>query len=60
MALIKIIGVGDQLIFNVKGEEISVTLSEKAGRQAVLKIVADKSIGITTVSKDKVWVGTPA
>ena len=59
MALIKIIGVGDQLIFNVKGEEISVTLSEKAGRQAVLKIVADKSIGITTVSKDKVWVGTP-
>jgi hypothetical protein len=60
MALIKIIGVGDRLIFSVNDKEISVTLSEKAGRQAVLKIVADKSVGITTVSKDKVWVGMPA
>lgn len=59
MALIKIIGIGDELIFSVDEKEISITLSEKAGRQAVLKIVADKCIGITTISKDKVWVGMP-
>ena len=59
MSLIKIIGVGDELIFNVEGKTISIILSEKAGRQAVLKIDADKSIGITAVSKSKVWIGTP-
>jgi len=51
MALIKIISVGDELIFDLKdmavgAKEISVMLTEKAGRQAVLRISADRSIPI--------------
>ena len=52
MALIKIIGVGDELIFDLRTmsnearKEISIMLTEKAGRQAVMKITADRSIPI--------------
>jgi len=51
MALIKIIGVGDELIFDLREmvagtKEISIMLSAKAGRQAVLRISADRSIPI--------------
>ena len=51
MALIKIINVGDELIFDLRdkaenAKEISVFLTEKAGRKAVLKITADRSIPI--------------
>jgi len=60
MALIKIINVGDELVFNLEGKTVSIVLTEKAGRQAVLKITADRSVGITTIGKDKVWLGTPA
>jgi len=59
VALIKILNIGDELLFNLGGKTISVKLTEKAGRQAVLRISADKSIGITTVGKDKIWLGTP-
>jgi hypothetical protein len=51
MSLIKIIGVGDELVFDLKdavkdAKQISVYLCEKAGRKAVLKIDADRSIPI--------------
>ena len=59
MALIKIIGIGDELIFDLKdmapeAKEISVSLTEKAGRQAVLRISADRSIIIKTFKIQKV------
>ncbi|PKN36684.1 MAG: hypothetical protein CVU62_13200 [Deltaproteobacteria bacterium HGW-Deltaproteobacteria-2] len=50
MALIKIIDVGNELVFEVpaseKPQKISIFLTEKAGRKAVLKITADRSIPI--------------
>jgi len=53
MALIKIINVGDELQFGLKemsdaakGRGISITLTEKAGRSAVLRISADRTIPI--------------
>jgi len=50
MSLIKIIKVTDELVFDVppsaKPQTISVFLTEKAGRTAVLKITADRSIKI--------------
>lgn len=51
MALIKIIGVGDELVFELTdaikdAKQISIYLCEKAGRKAVLKIDADRSIPI--------------
>lgn len=51
MALIKIIDVGDELEFDLKdkrenADKISIYLTEKAGRKAVLKITADRSIPI--------------
>lgn len=51
MALIKIINVGDELVFDLKdkaenAKTISIFLTEKAGRKAVLKITADRSIPI--------------
>jgi hypothetical protein len=52
MALIKILRVGDELIFNLHNKletakTISVILVEKAGKsQVVLKIAADRSIDI--------------
>lgn len=51
MALIKIIGVGDELVFDLASvskdaKQISIYLCEKAGRKAVLKIDADRSIPI--------------
>ena len=58
MALIKIISVGDELIFDLRdaggAKEISVTLTEKAGRQAVLRISADRSIPIKHFRQKKV------
>jgi hypothetical protein len=59
MALIKIISVSDELIFdltNMKAgtKEISVTLTEKAGRQAVLRISADRSIPIKHFRQQRV------
>lgn len=58
MALIKIISVGDELIFDLRSlapgsKEISVMLSEKAGRQAVLRIAADRSIPIKHFRQQK-------
>jgi hypothetical protein len=53
MALIKVIRVGDELSFNLEPiskeakQQITITLVEKAGRMAVLKITADRSIPIT-------------
>jgi hypothetical protein len=50
--LIKIVKIGDELKFDLSAisqgarKEISVFLVEKAGRSAVLKITADKSIPI--------------
>lgn len=52
MALIKVIGIGDELKFDIASvseearKEISIFLVEKAGRSAVLKITADRSIPI--------------
>lgn len=52
MALVKVIRVGDELIFDLREvaddakPEISVNLVEKAGRMAVLKITAHRSIPI--------------
>jgi hypothetical protein len=51
MALIKIIGVGDELVFDLASiakdaKQISIYLCEKAGRKAVLKIDADRTIPI--------------
>jgi hypothetical protein len=51
MSLIKIIGVGDELVFDLEKmakdtKQIKVYLSEKAGRKAVLRIDADRSIPI--------------
>lgn len=51
MSLIKIIDVGDELIFELNNmtpsvKQISVFLTERAGRKAVLKITADRSIPI--------------
>jgi hypothetical protein len=60
MSLVKFIDIDDQLLFNVDGSQISIVLKEKAGRKAVLEIDAPKSISITVVSKNKVWVGTPS
>ncbi len=51
MALIKVINVGDELVFDLRGrkegaDKISIFLVERAGRAAVLKISADYSIPI--------------
>ena len=54
MALIKVIGVGDELLFDLshldeaslKTDGIRVMLVERAGRQVVLKITANRSIDI--------------
>lgn len=51
MSLIKIIGVGDELVFELGDmkpgtKQISIFLCEKAGRKAVLKVDADRSIPI--------------
>ena len=51
MALIKIVTVGDKLTFDLRdkkkeADRIVVYLSEKAGRRAVLRIEADRSIPI--------------
>lgn len=50
MALIKIIDVTDKLVFEIpasqKPQKISVSLSDKAGRKAVLKIATDMSVVI--------------
>lgn len=52
MALVKVIRVGDELIFDLNEvsddakKEISVTLVEKAGKMAVLRISAHRSIPI--------------
>jgi hypothetical protein len=59
MALIKIIGVGEELIFDLKdmasdAKQISVFLCEKAGRKAVLKIDADRSIPIKHFRQQKI------
>jgi len=58
MALIKIISPGDELIFDLREmktgtKEISVSLTEKAGRQAVLRISADRSIPIKHFKQQK-------
>lgn len=54
MALVKVIGIGDELTFDLsnvadaakKQDGISIYLVERAGRQAVLRISADRSIDI--------------
>ena len=65
--MIKIIGVGDELVFNLEEVDltdlddfkrgkmnISVSLTEKAGRQAVLRISAIRSIKIETFKMQRV------
>jgi hypothetical protein len=58
MALIKIINVTDELVFEVpasdKPQLISIFLTEKAGRKAVLKITADRSIPIKHYKQQRV------
>jgi hypothetical protein len=58
MALIKIINVGDELVFEVfpssEKQTISMFLTEKAGRKAVLKITADRSIPIRHYKQQQV------
>ena len=58
MALIKIIDVGDELVFEIpaseKPEKISLFLTEKAGRKAVLKITANRSIPIRHYKQQQV------
>jgi hypothetical protein len=51
MALIKILSIGDELVFDLRemsrdSRRISIFLVERAGRAAVLKISADRSIPI--------------
>lgn len=51
MTLIKFIETGDELEFDLRNkrddaDKISVSLTEKAGRKAVLRITADKSIKV--------------
>lgn len=51
MSLIKVIGVGDELEFDLsrmtpETKKISIFLCEKAGRKAVLRVDADRSIPI--------------
>lgn len=51
MALLKVINQGDELIFDLKGKKdtadrISIFLVECAGRSAVMRISADRSIPI--------------
>lgn len=60
MALIKILSEGDTLLFGDEPKPISVTVTAKAGRQTVLKIDTERSVRIVSVSKDRIWVGTPA
>ena len=38
---------------------MSMALKVKAGRLAVFEITADRSVAITTVTADKIQVGTP-
>lgn len=59
MALIKILNEGEKLLFMLGGKEVSIVLKAKAGRLAVFEIVADRSIIITTVTNNKIYVGTP-
>ena len=51
MALIKIIDIGDELTFDLTKasrdvKKVSITLVERTGRKAVLKLDADRSIPI--------------
>lgn len=57
MALTKAMNPGDELVLSFGGEKISIILSEKTGRRAVLKIKAPASVGILTVEENKIWVG---
>jgi hypothetical protein len=59
MALVKILNEGERLIFSIGGQEVSMALKVKAGRLAVFEIIADRSVAITTVTADKIHVGTP-
>ncbi|MDP2734768.1 MAG: hypothetical protein Q8P12_01020 [bacterium] len=59
MALIKIINVGDEIQFGLgdlspQAKEISIMLVEKAGRQAVLRISADRSIPIKHFRQERI------
>lgn len=69
MALIKNLAVGDEVIFAIGDKTVvSIVLAEQAynSKGQVLKnmtsliITADKSIAITTIGKNKIWLGTPA
>ena len=62
MALIKIIDIGEELLFDLrqKGElarDISVILVERAGRRAVVKIRCDRSIPIHHVKLQQMESG---
>jgi hypothetical protein len=51
MALIKMLRIGEELLFDLtaispNAKSVLVSLTEKAGKMAVLKIEADKSINI--------------
>jgi hypothetical protein len=59
MSLTKIVSLGDDIKFSLNGKEVTIQVMVKMGRQVVLKIDADRSIGILVVSKSKIWVGTP-
>ena len=64
MALIKNIGVGDKLIFDLADvagntKSISIFFTEKSGRGVTLEIVVDKAINISTISSQKIWFGLP-
>lgn len=64
MSLIKIVNENDELRFDTSNiadgaGDICIILKAKAGRQAVLEIDAHRSIAITVLTPDKIWMGMP-
>lgn len=64
MALLKVINQGDELVFDLSQKKelanrISIFLVERAGRAAVLKISADRSIPIKHFRQARLPVGIP-
>ena len=63
MALVKVINCGDELVFDLSKmaeaarKEITVSLSNKAGRMAVLVISADRSIPVMHVKEHRMYHG---
>lgn len=63
MALLKIVQVGDELVFEVppsdRPQRISIRFPERTGRAVALNIKADRSIPITHIRAGTVDMGDP-